>query len=292
MLGRIYIEIIQRWRSFLESSGDDEGGALDDIEHSLLALKVLRRLLIAGYEFPNRHKEIQEFWTITSGQFGDFLSIAMQDPPSISSQVQKLVGKHLLQLSKLHLEMARTHPAAFALLPDSVALGRAYWSLIFNLGEAFGSKSTVPSAIIDTNGEGIDEGKPLIEELSLKGLLVLRACVKMIFNPVHTFKYQHVEDKDERKRSCQLLKAQLVTEELACEIMETVVTRYFALRPAELREWEEEPEEWERIEEGDGDVWEFSIRSCSEKLFLDLLINFKHLLVQRLLHVFYSVSCE
>ncbi|KAI9871208.1 MAG: hypothetical protein M1830_003197 [Pleopsidium flavum] len=186
--------------------------------------------------------------------------------------------------------MARTHPAAFALLPGAVALGRAYWSLISTFGETLGSKSAAPSAIINTNGEGIDDGKSLIEQLSLKGFLLLRASVKIIFNPVHTFRYQHVEDKDERKRSSQLLKDQLLTEELACQIMETVVTRYFTLRPAELREWEEEPEEWERIEEGAGDVWEFSIRLCSEKLFLDLLINLKHLLVQRLLHVFYSVS--
>lgn len=286
MLGRIYVERVQRWRGFLELRDHDEGGALDDIEQSLLAIKVLRRLLISGYEFPNRHKEVQEFWTIISAQFDDLLRIAMQAPLSVSTQVQTLIGKHLLQFSKLHLDMARTHPAAFALLPDAVALARAYWSLVLELGEAFGSKSAMAA------GTKADDGKPLMEQLCLKGLLLLRACAKMVFSPANTFKYQHVEEKDERKKVSQLLKTQLLTEELAREMMETLVTRYFVLRSTDLQEWEEEPQEWERREEGEGDAWEYSIRSCCEKLFLDLVINFKHLLLQRLIDVFHSISCE
>jgi len=74
--------------------------------------------------------------------------------------------------------------------------------------------------------------------------------------------------------------------------METLVTRFFVFRPRDLRDWEEEPEEWERREEGEGDFWEFSIRSCSEKLFLDLVINYKDLLVQPLLQVFQSVASK
>ncbi len=290
VLGQVYLERIQRWRSFLEKGGDDEGGAMEAIEQSLLALKVLRRLLVLGYEFPNRHKEVQEFWSLTGAQFTDFLSIAMQHAQITSEQVQKLVGKHLLQLSKLHLDMAKTHPAAFALFHSSIDLGRAYWSLIFAYGETLGSEppnSAVNEAIRNLD---VEDGQSLVERLSLKGLLILRACLKMVFNPTQSFKYQHAEDKAERKDSIQRLRSQLLTDELACEIMQTVVTRYFVLRPNDLREWKEEPEEWESSEAADLDIWEYSIRSCSEKILLDLLLNFKELLVQRLLNVFYSVS--
>lgn len=72
-------------------------------------------------------------------------------------------------------------------------------------------------------------------------------------------------------------------------MMETVVTRYFVFRPSDLRQWEEEPDEWERREDMEGDDIEYSTRSCAERLFLDLAINFKTL-VQPLLQVFYSVA--
>ncbi|KAA6416335.1 MAG: importin 11 [Lasallia pustulata] len=290
VLGRIYLDKVERWRSFLWSGGDDEGGALEDVEQSLLALRVLRRLLIAGYEFPNRDKEVQEFWTLIRTQFGDLLSLAAQGKASINPYVQTLIEKHLVQMSKLHLEMARVHPAAYALLPDSTGLAFAYWDLITKFGETFGSQSATVSMKIGSNGDADEAGKPYMEKLTLKGLLLLRACIKMVFSPTQTFRYQHAEDKEERKRSTDMMKTELLTGDRACEMMEILVTRFFVFRPSDLRDWEEEPEEWERREEGEGDVWEFSVRSCAEKLFLDLMINYKSLLIQPLLNVFYSVA--
>jgi len=248
-------------------------------------------LLIVGYEHPNRYKEVLESWSSTIVQLSGFLNIVMQDPPVITPEVRAVVGKHLLQLAKLHLDMARTHPAAFALLPDSVALGHAYGSVIFRFGETLRSESIEASAAL-TNGEASESsGNYVLEQLSLKGFLVLRACMKMIFNPMHTFKYQHAEDKGERQQSKELMKSQLLTHELVCKLMETVVTQYFVLRPVEIEAWKKEPEEWERREESEGDAWEYSLRLCSEKVLLDLLINFKELLALRLLNFFHSVSC-
>jgi len=70
--------------------------------------------------------------------------------------------------------------------------------------------------------------------------------------------------------------------------MELLVTTFFKFRKTDFEEWE--AEEWEKRGEDTSDAWEFSIRSRSEKLFLDLVINFKELLVPRLLNVFYSFS--
>lgn len=264
---------------------------MEEVEQSLLAIKVLRRLLVAGFEHPNREKEVQEFWTITQRHFGEFLSLVVGDFTNLSSHVHKLVEKHLLQLSKLHLEMAKVHPAAFVVLPDCVPLVRAYWGLVVKLGKTYGSRELINSAKISADGDADDEEKPLQEKLGLKALLLIRACAKMAFNPTHTFKYQHPEDKEEKKVSIDLIKTALLSEGFVIEMMELLVTRFFVFRQSDLREWEEEPEEWEKREEEIADAWEFSIRSCSEKLFLDLIINFKQLLVPRLLHVFYSYAC-
>ncbi len=53
-----------------------------------------------------------------------------------------------------------------------------------------------------------------------------------------------------------------------------------------------QPDEWEKSQEGGGSDWEFSVRSCSEKLFLDLMINYKDVLVEPLLTVFKNVASK
>lgn len=284
VLGKIYVETVQHWMGLLQSSSDSD--ELANIEQSLLALRIIRRLVIAGYQNPNRHSEVSQFWTIIKMQFGEMLSLVSRHLTPIS----RLIEKHLVQLSKLHLEMAKVHPAAFALLPDSIGLAQAYWGLLVDFGQTFGSQTPEISARVGTDGDADEADTPWAEKLSLKGLLILRACVKMVYSRVHTFKYQQAEDKEERQQSIEIVTTGLLVDGIIRQMMETLVTRFFVFRPRDLRDWEEEPSEWERREEGEGDAWEFSIRSCAEKLFLDLVINNKNILVQPLLHVFHTVA--
>ncbi|KAF2124504.1 ARM repeat-containing protein [Dothidotthia symphoricarpi CBS 119687] len=286
VLGTIYVNKVQSWQTFFRDGGDDEGGAIESIENSLLAIKIIRRLIIAGYDFPGREKDVQEFWTLTRTHFGDFLQYVSEDSP-LASSVQKMVEKHLMQLSKLHLNMAVTHPADFVHLPNSLDLVRDYWSLVSRLGETWGSKS-IDDAKIGTDGDAEDEA-PIIERLGLKGLLLIRACVKLVFYPLQSFRYKQQQEKDEKTQATQLVKSELLTDDLVREMISSLVTRFFVFRASDLRMWEEEPDEWEKMEEGAED-WEFSIRPCAEKLFLDLAKNFKDLIVQPLLQVFYSVA--
>ncbi|KAH6639557.1 armadillo-type protein [Boeremia exigua] len=287
VLGTIYVNKVQAWQSFFRDGGDDEGGAIESIEHSLIAIKTIRRLLIAGFEFPGREKAVQEFWTLTRTHFGEFFQYVSAENSPLGESVQKLIEKHLMQLSKLHLNMALTHPASFVMLPNSLALVRDYWGLLARLGETWGSKS-LDGAKIGTDGDAEDEA-PINERLGLKGLLLIRACVKMVFYPTQTFKYKQQQEKDERTHAVQAVKQELLTDDLVREMISTLVTRFFVFRPSDLRMWEEEPDEWEKMEEGAED-WEFAIRPCAEKLFLDLAKNFKDLIVQPLLQVFHTVA--
>ena len=114
----------------------------------------------------------------------------------------------------------------------------------------------------------------------------------MVFNPALTFKYQTANDKEERNRAVERVKSELFTDGFVVNTMVLIVRNFFCLRNAEFQEWTEEPESWEKREEVSTDGWEFSIRSCSEKLFLDLVINFKNLLIAPLLDAFYSIARE
>ncbi|KAI9669273.1 MAG: hypothetical protein M1829_005151 [Trizodia sp. TS-e1964] len=285
-LGQLYVEKVNHWQDFIAGKCTDEGSSLDDVGLSLTTIKILRRLIVAGFEAPNRNRDVAEFWTIIRGKFDEFVQIVSQQPHKLSDHVRQLVEKHLIQFSKLHLEMAQMHPAAFALLPGSVQLAASYWALVSSFGENFGSTLSSPSGRMQ---DETDE-KSLEEKLSLKGLLILRSCVKMVFSPTQTFKYKRHEDKVEKHLSIELMKTSIFTDNFVQNIMETLITRFFVFRASDLRDWEEDPEEWEKKEDGEGESWEFSIRPCSEKLFLELVIYFKDLLTQPLLNVFRSVA--
>ncbi|KAF2013980.1 ARM repeat-containing protein [Aaosphaeria arxii CBS 175.79] len=287
LLGNIYVNKVQSWQRFFREGGDDEAGAIEDIENSLLIIKAIRRLVIAGYDFPGREKEVQEFWTLSRTHFGEFLQYVVYEDSPLAPSVRKLIEKLLMQLSKFHLAMSTTHPTGFILLPNTIDLVRDYWALVAKLGESWGSKS-LDSAKVGTDGDEEDDA-PILERLGLKGLLVIRACVKMVFYPAQTFRYQHPQDKGEKTQAIALVKSQLLTDDLVREIVSALVTRFFVFRPSDLRMWEEEPDEWEKMEEG-GEDWEFAIRPCAEKLFLDLAKNFKDLIIQPLLQVFQQVA--
>lgn len=290
LLNEVYTEKVAQWVGFLNGSGDDEAGAMEAMENSLFAIKILRRLLVVGYEYPNHSKEVQQIWEVSQHQFGQFLEMVSREPPFLVSPAKDLVEKHLLQFSKLHVQMSGVHPAAFALLPSSLDLVRAYWGLVAKFGESYGSATHDFSSKAMDQDENMKNQRPVMEKLCLKGLTLLRACLKMVFSPVHSFKYRSAEVKAEQQEGCALIKAQLLTDDLVCQIANVIVTKFFVFRQVDLQAWEEDEDEWEIREEGGGDTWEFEVRPCSEKLFMDLVINFKHLLVDPLLSFFQSVA--
>jgi hypothetical protein len=86
-------------------------------------MKTLRRLLVA-YDHPNRNSEVSALWQLTQEHLGAFIQMSVGE-----HQYMELIEKHMLQFAKLHHEMARDHPASFVMLPESIALVRAYWDL-------------------------------------------------------------------------------------------------------------------------------------------------------------------
>ena len=295
VLGVIYVSKVQEWLTHLYDAGNSTERH-HMLEQSLLGLRVLRRLLVAGYEIPNRHREVHDFWGIIDTQFRNLLTLLADEDDSLHPSFCPLIERHLMQISKLHLEMIKVHPAAFSLLPNAIDLIRTYWDTATKLissDHTFGSLTTMIHSRNANDGDDMGMDRvvtPFVDELSLKALLLLRGCVKMVYNPIQTFKIQHAKDKEERTQAVQLLKGGLLSDGMILGLMETLIIKFFMFRSQDLREWEENPEEWEQKEENEGDAWEFSIRSCAEKLFLDLVINNKDLLIQPLLNTFYTVA--
>lgn len=229
VLTNIYIQKAEYWQKAVET-GRDEKEAVESMENSLLAMRILRRLLIAGYEYPNHETEVRQLWSYSQQQFGQVLVLAGAPSVTATPQIKELTEKHLIQLSKLHTGMADTHPAAFVLLPDSLELARAYWDLVEKYSDMYaGSEAT-----------GADnKDRDAMERLSLKGLVLLRHCLKMVFSPTKSFKFRSPEVKVEQENAIQVMKSQLWTAELVSRIANVLVTKFFVFRASDLEAWDE-----------------------------------------------------
>lgn len=120
VLGHLYIVLVKQW------TVDAQSGQSFDVNaafNSYSVLKTLRRLFVHGFEHHHRQEEVKQLWALLQEHqqlfwglcsFGDNQTFAM---------------KHLLQLAKLYLDMARSHPAAFVLLGSMEILKRS-WAII------------------------------------------------------------------------------------------------------------------------------------------------------------------
>ena len=194
VLGELYVDTVTFWRSRLRESSSDTD-ATSAMQVSLLTIKIVRRLLVSGYRNPNRDNDVVVFWNLAQQELGALIQLRGERASTLPSDVQTLLEKNILQLAKLHHGMASEHPAAFALLPNSIDLVRAYWSLAKDYGQSFGSKEAVTGAVnsasIGTDGD-IEDDKSTTEKLALRGLLILRACVKMVHSPAQTLSLIHI----------------------------------------------------------------------------------------------------
>jgi hypothetical protein len=167
------------------------------------------------------------------------LDLISRQPPIIVAPAKILVDKHLMQLAKLHVQMSNLHPAAFALLPNSLELCRAYWGLIKQFGDSYGSSTVDFSSKALASDHDLKEDRDILEKLTVKGLTLLRSCLKMVFSPTQSFKFRTPEVKEEQKQAVALLSSQMLTEDMVREMANVIVTKFFVFRQADLAAWEE-----------------------------------------------------
>lgn len=276
LLGEIYTETTAYWQEFLMKGRGDEDDADYAMKNSLVALKILRRLVTVGYENPHLDPMVQGFWSLSQTQLDQFLSGVSHDS-WIPVPYQDLVGKHLIQFTKLHIDMSETHPSSFAVLPNSIPLVKAYWNLVREFSEVFEKSGGIRQTGNETAGGSPKHEGPLSEKLALKGLLLLRSCVAIAYRPTQTFKYRSPEAKEQEKEAIRIIKTDLLTQDLLLDIVKVTISRLFIFRKSDLEAWEESPEEWESAERYEGGAYEWAIRPCAERLLVDLLTYYKEL---------------
>lgn len=194
VLGGVYVRHVKIWHDLLGQSPVPPRTS-EMMNISLLSLKILRRLIVAGYEFPNRVAEVRELWQILSAQVWSLLNAEPQLAGNDGGGGENrdveatLLRKHVVNMGKLFLELAASHPAAFALLPETLQLLGKYWDVVVNHGETLVQQSKRSTTANAAGGKDKDDERwEFREKVALQGMLLFRSCAKMIFSPVSTFK--------------------------------------------------------------------------------------------------------
>jgi len=267
----------QEWQRTLSS--DLNFQTIEQMRGSELILKVIRRSVVAGYDFPHRDNDVQDFWKVS----GAHMQVYMQflHHKTFATDYKTLAGRHLIQIAKFHFNMAAVHPVSFPLLSDTLALVHMYWE--------FAKAMRNNQRLLH---DEISEVEFVYEAFNLRALLLLRLCFKMVHSATHPVKYKSSPYKDDPARAKELVKTSLLTNVFVNELCEVLINRFFIFVPSDIEEWTAEPEEWEMKEEVDERDYELFVRPCAERLFLDIVLNYKELVIQPVIDLFSQVSCK
>lgn len=273
-----YFACTQGWEQHLASNQPASDDVIRSMDTSEAIFKIIRRLIISGYEAPHHEAEIQDFWQQTLGQTQRFVGLLQQNR---GNQYFTLIGLHLTQLAKFHVNMANEHPVAFGMLPGTPGLVRMYWMM---------AKPMRQIRLSVAADDDDDEDGTVYDSLCLRGLLLIRACFKIVYNSAHSIKFKSVKNSDETKLAKANIKDDLLNDEFVAELFIGVLGSFFKWSPADEEEWTLDPEEWELKVDGDEEAHDGSVRPCAERLFLDITLYFKDKVTGPLLNICGSIT--
>uniref|UniRef100_H2UL07 Importin-11 n=1 Tax=Takifugu rubripes TaxID=31033 RepID=H2UL07_TAKRU len=171
------------------------------------------------------------------------------------SPCREKLEKTIILFTKVLLDFLEHHPCAFIPL--------IHRSLEFAVSYVF-----TPA------GEGVTFERFIVQCMNLIKMIVKNDAYKPAKN---------IDDSKPESLEAHKIKTAFFTYSTLTEIGRRLVSHYFLLTEEELTMWEEDPESFGTVEETGGDSWKYSLRPCTEVLFLDIFHNYSQTLTPVLL---------
>uniref|UniRef100_A0A674PLX9 Importin-11 n=1 Tax=Takifugu rubripes TaxID=31033 RepID=A0A674PLX9_TAKRU len=222
----------------------DEAAALGLLERTLLSLKGIRCI----HTHPASSTMQANNLLMAQNK-----NRAQQNVGSDSPCREKL-EKTIILFTKVLLDFLEHHPCAFIPL--------IHRSLEFAVSYVF-----TPA------GEGVTFERFIVQCMNLIKMIVKNDAYKPAKN---------IDDSKPESLEAHKIKTAFFTYSTLTEIGRRLVSHYFLLTEEELTMWEEDPESF-AVEETGGDSWKYSLRPCTEVLFLDIFHNYSQTLTPVLL---------
>ncbi|XP_038621646.1 importin-11 [Tachyglossus aculeatus] len=240
--------------TFLQQNPRDGAALLNSLERTLLSLKVLRKLTVHGFVEPHKNMEVMGFLHAIFERLKQFLEFSR----SVGSDhaCRDRLEKTIILFTKVLLDFLDQHPFSFTKLIQR--------SLEFAVGYVFTEA-----------GEGVAFERFIVQCMNLIKMIVKNYAYK----PSKNF-----EDSSPETLEAHKIKMAFFTYPTLTEICRRLVTHYFLLTEEELTMWEEDPEGFTAEETG-GDSWKYSLRPCTEVLFIDIFHEYNQTLTPVLLEM-------
>ncbi|KAK6098360.1 hypothetical protein MT418_002396 [Batrachochytrium dendrobatidis] len=215
------------------------------------ALKCLRRLVVHGFQDPDKIPAVAEFIGSLTRYMQTFMQFR-QTLPKSSSGLYATLSSFCILVGKFYLDLANNRLVSFVLAHDGVSILKFYMMLL----------ESTPQV----------QDNETVERIMIQALQLLKMFIK---NPsFNTISQVH---KDERMNSViQILDTQLFKQDQVVTFAKLLVSHYIRLSEEDLTSWEDDPESF--IQSEDSDQWEFSIKSCAERVLMDLVSKNRDLL--------------
>nr|XP_033786299.1 importin-11 isoform X1 [Geotrypetes seraphini] len=237
----------------------NESTAINSLERTLLSLKVLRKLTVHGFVEPHQNMEVMEFLRAVFEQLKQFMECCRRIGPG--NTCRERLEKVIILFTKVLLDFLGQHPFSFIpLIQRSLEVAVSY--------------------VFTETGEGIIFERFIVQCMNLIKMIVKNDAYKPSKN---------IEDSRPETLEAHKIKTAFFTCTTLMEICKRLVTHYFVLTEEELTMWEEDPEGF-TVEEAGGDSWKYSLRPCTEVLFMDIFHEYSQTLIPVLLEMVHSMQ--
>uniref|UniRef100_A0A8D0RDN8 Importin-11 n=2 Tax=Sus scrofa TaxID=9823 RepID=A0A8D0RDN8_PIG len=246
--------------TFLQQvSSGNEAAVLSSLERTLLSLKVLRKLTVNGFVEPHKNMEVMGFLHGIFERLKQFLECSRSI--GTDNVCRERLEKTIILFTKVLLDFLDQHPFSFTPLIQR--------SLEFSV-----------SYVFTEVGEGVTFERFIVQCMNLIKMIVKNYAYK----PSKNF-----EDSSPETLEAHKIKMAFFTYPTLTEICRRLVSHYFLLTEEELTMWEEDPEGF-TVEETGGDSWKYSLRPCTEVLFIDIFHEYNQTLTPVLLEMMQTLQ--
>jgi hypothetical protein len=250
LTANIYSFILNLWHSHIEAffmatqSNQEVGPTL---EKALLSLRILRKLTVHGFKKPHESQDVILFVSVIFEKAKTMLEF--RKTVHNRTGMLELCEKFIIHLTKVLMDILEHHPFSYINFIKPTLEFTIYY--IFT-----------------------PEGDPLIFER------FIIQCLNLIKGILLCAEYKPAKIKEETREPATLQAHQIKTDFFVpgtlTEMCRKLVSHYFLLTSDDLQLWDADPESF-ATDEG-GESWKYSLRPCTETLFLSVFHEYRTIL--------------
>ncbi|KTW32847.1 hypothetical protein PNEG_04338 [Pneumocystis murina B123] len=269
LISEIFKNYTDQW-IYTVQSNFSESEIFPFLQISHICLKILRRLIIYGFEYPYRNENARFFFQLSY----TYLKIYFDLCQYFKEEMSSFLYSHIILFGKMFLKFSSTQSTSIFLMPNSIEIVLTYLNIIEKNADIFTGQDT--------------EYVKFIHKIVMQGLFLIKSSVKFLHNSDILLEFKLGEYKQEIEKAYKILKENLFNSEILQRIFELLITKFMVLKPNDLFAWEEDPEQWLLTEEKQS--WEYELRPCAECLFIDIFSIYNNVLSNSLISLLQAVE--